>query len=109
MSNTSAGGVSSLPKNDQILLKEEEWKELLEIAEFSSFDGLSSVGTDKTKHKSKNISMRWTKKVDRIVMRCFYQSGPTHRENRKRMVQNRFVDQPTAIRTNGWLSKIELD
>ena len=63
----------------------------------------------------------WNKEVNKIVMRCFYRSEPTKRGYRKRVLsiwkelgvfeisEQRLADQARAIRTNGWLSEIELE
>ncbi|XP_068738998.1 uncharacterized protein [Montipora capricornis] len=64
---------------------------------------------------------KWSKEVNRIVMRCFYMSEPSKRGYRRRMLgiwkergvfevsEQRLADQARAIRTNGWLSEIELE
>ena len=55
---------------------------------------------------------RWTKEVNKLVMRCFYQSDPTRKGYRKRMIaiwreigtseitEQRLVDPARVIRTN---------
>ena len=65
--------------------------------------------------------LKWSKEVNKIVMRCFYSSEPTKRGYRQRMLnvwkeigvfkltEQRLADQARAIRTNGWLSEIELE
>ena len=65
--------------------------------------------------------MKWNKEVNKIVMRCFYRSEPAKRGYRKRMLsiwnelgvfeitEQRLADQERAIRTNEWLSEIELE
>lgn len=64
---------------------------------------------------------KWNKEVNRIVMRCFYMSEPSRRGYRRRMLgiwkergvfevsEQRLADQARAIRTNGWLSEVELE
>ena len=64
---------------------------------------------------------RWTNEVNKLVMRCFYQSDPTRRGYRKRMIaiwreigtfeitEQRLVAPPRVIRTNEWLTKVELE
>ena len=64
--------------------------------------------------------MRQTKEVKKIVMRRFYQKDPTKRGYRKQMIEiwreiglfekteQRLADQTRVIRTNGWLSEVEL-
>ena len=65
--------------------------------------------------------LKWCKEVNKVVMRCFYSSEPTKRGYRKRMLnvwketgvfeltEQRLADQARAIRSNGWLSEIELE
>ena len=62
----------------------------------------------------------WTKDVNKLVMRCFYQSDPTKYWYRKRMIaiwreigtseitEWRLVYQARVIRTNEWLTDVEL-
>ena len=62
------------------------------------------------------VRRRRTKEVNKLVMRCFYQSDPTRRGYRKRMIaiwkvfanfertDQRVVDQVRVIRTNEWLT-----
>ena len=64
---------------------------------------------------------RWTKEENELVMRCFYQNDPTRREYQKRMIaiwreigtfeitEQRLVDQARVIRTNEWLTEVELE
>ena len=75
----------------------------------------------KAENISENTRIRWTKEVNKIVVRYFYQSDPTKRGYRKQMMkiwreigvfdvtEQRLADQTGVIRTNGWLSKAELD
>ena len=75
---------------------------------------------DLSRHQA-TARMKWNKEVNKIVMRCFYMSDPTKRGYRKRMLsiwnelgvfevsEQRLADQTRAIRTNGWLSEIELE
>ena len=75
----------------------------------------------KAENVSENTRIRWTKEVNKIVVRYFYQSDPTKRGYRKQMMKiwreigvfdvtkQRLADQTGVIRTNGWLSKAELD
>ena len=58
------------------------------------------------------VRRRWSKDENKLVMRCFYQSDPTRRGCRKRMIttwreigtfeitEQRLVDQARVIRTN---------
>ena len=70
------------------------------------------------------MARRWTKEENKLVMRCFYQSDSTRRGYqkvgyRKRMVaiwreiveitEQRVVDQASIIRTNEWLTEVELE
>ena len=67
------------------------------------------------------VRRRWTKEVNNLVMRCFYQSDTTRRGYRKRMIaiwrevgtfeitEQRFVNQKRVIRANEWLTKVELE
>ena len=70
------------------------------------------------------MARRWTKEENKLVMRCFYQSDSTRRGYqkvgyRKRMVaiwreiveitEQRVVDQARIIRTNEWLTEVELE
>eukprot|EP00112_Aurelia_sp_Birch-Aquarium-sp1_P004156 Seg1472.5 transcript_id=Seg1472.5/GoldUCD/mRNA.D3Y31 product="hypothetical protein" protein_id=Seg1472.5/GoldUCD/D3Y31 len=65
--------------------------------------------------------MKWTKEVNKLVIKCFYKSDPNQRGYRKRMIniwkeigvfditEQRLADQSRAIRTNGWLSEMEME
>ena len=71
--------------------------------------------------------MKWNKKVNKVVMECFYRSKPFDEEGkpvrgyRQRMfrewrdrglfesTEQRVCDQARAIRKNGWLSQLELE
>ena len=67
------------------------------------------------------VRRRWTKKEKKLVMRCFYQSEPTRRGYRKRMItvwreigtfeitEQRLVDQARVTRINQWLTEVELE
>ena len=67
------------------------------------------------------VRRRWTKEEKKIVMRCFYQSEPTRRGYRKRMItvwreigtfeitEQRLVDQARVTRINQWLTEVELE
>ena len=66
------------------------------------------------------VKRRWTKEVNKLVMRCFYQSNTTRKGYRKRMIviwreigtfeitEERLVDLARVIRTNEWLTEVEL-
>ena len=123
MGNTMGAGVSSLPNYDGMLL-EEEWNELFRNSrEFKNFEVFSSDELEEMKAEniSENTRIRWTKEANKIVMRYFYQSDPTKRGHRKQIMRiwreigvsdvtkQRLADQTRVIRTNGWLSKVELD
>lgn len=72
-------------------------------------------------HHQVTARMKWSKEVNRIVMRCFYKSEPNKRGYRKstmdawkeigvfEVTEQRLADQSRAIRTNGWLSEVELE
>ena len=120
---TMGAGVSHLPNYDGMLL-EEEWNELFRNSrEFTNFEVFSSDELEKMKAEniSENTRIRWTKEVNKIVMRYFYQRDPTKRGHRKQIMRiwreigvsdvtkQRLADQTRVIRTNGWLSKVELD
>ena len=63
----------------------------------------------------------WTKEINKIVMECYFKSEPTKRGYRKRMLQfwgelgvfevkeQRLADQARAIKTNRWLTDIEIE
>lgn len=63
----------------------------------------------------------WTKEINKIVMECYFRSEPNKRGYRKRMLQcwnalgvfkvneQRLADQARAIKTNGWLTDIEIE
>ena len=67
------------------------------------------------------VSARWKKEVNKLVMGCFYQSDPTRRGYKKRMIAiwreietfdityQRLVDHARVIRTNEWLTVVELE
>ena len=58
------------------------------------------------------VGRRWTKKVNKLEMRCFYQSDSTRRRYQKRMIniwremgafeitEQRLIDQVKVVRTN---------
>ena len=62
------------------------------------------------------VRRRRAKEVNKLEMRCFYQSDPNRRGYRKRMIaiwkvfanfeitEQRLVDQVRVIRTNEWLT-----
>ena len=66
------------------------------------------------------VRRRRTEKVNKLAIRCFCQSDPGGRGNRKRMIaiwreigafeitEQRLVDQARVIRTNEWLIEAEL-
>ena len=73
-------------------------------------------------HEGKMMMRRkWIKEVNKLVMRCFYQSSPTRRGYQKQMIaiwrkirtfvitEQRLVDQARVIRTNEWLTEVELE
>ena len=67
------------------------------------------------------VRRRWAKEKIELVMRCFYQSSPTRRGYRKRMIaiwreigtfeitEQRLVDQARVVRTNEGLTEVELE
>ena len=64
---------------------------------------------------------RWTKEENKLVIRCFYQSDPTRGGYQKRMIaiwreigtfeikEQRLADQARVVRTNEWLTEVELE
>ena len=71
--------------------------------------------TDQRKEK-----MKWEKAVSKIVIKCWIRSEPTRRKYRQRMKQiwdeivfpvteQRLADQARQIRTNKWLTDIEIE
>ena len=72
--------------------------------------------TDQTRKR-----LKWEKEVNRIVIECWVRSVPAKRGYRKRMKQlwdekgvfevseQRLADQARAIRTNDWLTKVEIE
>ena len=82
------------------------------------------VPVEKEEESDPEVEMvvrRWTKEENKLVMRCFYQSDPTRRGYRKRMIaiqreigtfeitEQRLVHQARVIRTNEWLTEVELE
>ena len=67
------------------------------------------------------VKRRWTKEGNKLVTRCFYQSDPTRRGYQKPMIciwreigtfeitEQRLVDQARVVRTNEWLTEVELE
>ena len=67
------------------------------------------------------VRRRWTKEEKNLVIRCFYQIGPTRRGYQKRMIaiwreigtfeitEQRLVDQARVIRTREWLTEVKLE
>ena len=67
------------------------------------------------------VRRRWTKEVNKLVIRCFYKTNPNRGGYRKRMIaigkeigtseitEQRLVDQARVIRTNEWLTEVELE
>lgn len=105
-------------------LEEKEWCELFgNSIEFTSSDRFSSDETEDIETGKSSKIPQWDglKEVNKIVKWCFYQSNPTKWGYRKWMMktereiglsvitQQRFGDQTSVIRTNGWLSKVQLD
>ena len=72
--------------------------------------------TDQTRKR-----LKWEKEVNRIVIECWVRSVPTKRGYRKRMKrlwdekgvfevsEQRLADQARAIRTNDWLTTVEIE
>ena len=70
---------------------------------------------------AENRRMKWTKEVNKIVMKCYIKSDPSKRGYRKRMMEfwkvegicdvteQRLADQARQIKTNQWLSAIYRD
>ena len=83
------------------------------------------VHVEREEERDREVKMmvrrRLTKEVRKLVMRCFYQRDPTRRGYRKRMIaiwrdketfeitEQRLVDQAKVIRTNKWLTEVELE
>ena len=64
------------------------------------------------------VRRMWTKKVNKLVMRCFYQSDSTRRGYQKQMIEDIgtfeiteqvLTDQARVIRTNKWLIEVDLE
>ena len=85
-------------------------------------DGFSP-GSDGVSHGLQQATARrkWSSKLYRVVKECYFESRPGNRGYTKRMLstwQNRGIfrvteqnlaDQARAIKTNNWLSAIELE
>ena len=91
MGNTSGAVISSFPNDDdQMFLKEEAWNKLFgNSREFTKFEGFSSNKSEEMESEniSENTRIRWTKEVNKIVMRCFYRSSPRKRGYRNQMMK----------------------
>ena len=75
-----------------------------------------AVHVEKEEQRHPEVEMmvrrRWTKKVNKLEMRCFYQSDSTRRQYQKRMIniwremgafeitEQRLIDQVKVVRTN---------
>ena len=74
-----------------------------------------AVHVEKEEQRHPEVEMmvrRWTKKVNKLEMRCFYQSDSTRRRYQKRMIniwremgafqitEQRLIDQVKVVRTN---------
>ena len=74
-----------------------------------------AVHVEKEEQRHPEVEMmvrRWTKKVKKLEMRCFYQSDSTRRRYQKRMIniwremgafeitEQRLIDQVKVVRTN---------
>ena len=67
------------------------------------------------------VRKRWKKEVNKLLIRCFYQSDSTRREYRKQVIpiwrdigtfeitDQRLVDRARVIRTNEWLTEVKLE
>ena len=64
------------------------------------------------------VRRMWTKKVNKLAMRCFYQSDSTRRGYRKQMIEDigtfeiteqLLTDKVRVIRTNKWLIEVDLE
>ena len=70
---------------------------------------------------SNTARMKWTKEMNKAVMKCYIKSSPDRRGYRKRMMaiwseegiceitEQRLACQARAIKTNGWLSAVEIE
>ena len=70
---------------------------------------------------SNTARMKWTKEMNKVVMKCYIKSSPDRRGYRKRMMaiwseegiceidEQRLACQARAIKTNGWLSAVEIE
>ena len=59
------------------------------------------------------VRRRWTKEINKLMMRCFHQSNSTRREYQKRMVGiwreiGTFEIISRVIRTTEWLTEVKL-
>ena len=95
------------------------------VGEGSSPGRCSLVRQKKPSRHPTTVKTKWSKKVNKIVMECFFRSKPFDddgkpiRGYRQRMMQEwkehrvfeiteqRLCDQARAIRKNGWLSDLE--
>ena len=86
------------------------------------FGNTSITGVSKLPKKSGSTSRtNWTKELNKIVMRCYLKSNPKVRGYRKRMhkiwdemglfelSEQKLVGQTRVIKTNGWISELELE
>ena len=90
MGNTSGAVISSFPNDDQMFLEEEAWNKLFgNSREFTNFEGFSRNKSEEvgTENISENTRIIWTKEVNKIVMRCFYQSSSRKRGYRNQMMK----------------------
>ena len=65
--------------------------------------------------------MKWTKGVNKLIIKCYIKSNPTSREYRKGMLaflkeegvcefsEWRLADQARAIKINEWVSDVEIE
>ena len=58
------------------------------------------VHAEREEERNPEVEMmvKWTKKVNKLVMRCFYQSNPTE------ITEQGLAEQARVIRTNEWLT-----
>ena len=79
------------------------------------------VEREKERDPDPEVRKRWTKEENKLVMRCFYQNDPTRGVYWKWMIaiwreigafkitEQRLVHQARVVRTNEWLTEVELE
>ena len=117
---TTEGNDDEGERSQPMIIDEETYKELFDNSREFDAEGFEGFPPE-SPIPDKDSRKKWNKEVNKIIMECFYRSDPTRRGYRKRMLANwkeigvfecteqRIVDQSRCIRTNEWLSSIELE